>query len=100
MLVAELHSISEVPDSFYTGTIVLNDSLVTNYGKNLPFKQNMQGLAEIITEDLSLAERLLFPLKEVFKGIYRTFAIVKHQNPKKGIFRSKDSFFINLNPNL
>ena len=68
MLVAELHSISEVPDSFYTGTIVLNDSLVTNYGKNLQFKQNMQGVAEIITEDLSLAERLLFPLKEVFKN--------------------------------
>jgi hypothetical protein len=65
MLVAELHSISELPDSFYTGTIVLQDSLVTNYGKRLPFKQNTQGVAEIITEDLSLAERLLFPLKEV-----------------------------------
>ncbi len=68
MLVTKLYSISEVPDSAYVGTIFLTDSLVTNYGKHLPFKQNMQGVAEIITEDISLAERLLYPLKEIFKS--------------------------------
>lgn len=67
MIAARLDAISAVPDSAYVGTIYLSDSLVTNYGKVLPFKQNMQGIAEIITEDLTLAERLIFPLKAIFK---------------------------------
>jgi HlyD family secretion protein len=67
MVVANLDDLSEVPDSAYVGTVMLKDTLVTNYGKQLPFKQNMQGIAEIITEDISLAERLVFPLKAVLK---------------------------------
>lgn len=67
MVISKLHSISEVPDSAYIGTIFLNDSLITNHNRYLPFKQNMQGNAEIITEDLSLAERLFFPIREIFK---------------------------------
>lgn len=62
-----MDAISEVPDSVYMGTVFLNDSLVSNYGKLFPFKQNMQGVAEIITEDLSLAERMIYPLKSVLK---------------------------------
>jgi len=67
MVVAQLDAISAVPDSAYVGTVFLSDALVTNYGKVLPFKQNMQGLAEIITEDLSLAERLVYPLRAIYK---------------------------------
>jgi multidrug resistance efflux pump len=67
MVVSKLHSISEVPDSAYVGIIFLSDSLITNHHRYLPFKQNMQGSAEIITEDLSLAERLINPLKDIFK---------------------------------
>lgn len=68
IIVGKLNSLSDVPDSVYIGTILLSDSLVTNYGKTLPFKQNMQGIAEIITEDISLAERLIYPLKAVIKN--------------------------------
>lgn len=68
MIVGKLKDLSAVPDSVYVGTILLPDTLVTNYGKILPFKQNMQGVAEIITEDISLAERLIYPLKAIFKN--------------------------------
>jgi ATP-binding cassette subfamily B protein len=49
----------------------LSDTLITNYRKRLPFKQNMQGAAEIIIEDISLAERLIFPLKAILKDNLR-----------------------------
>jgi HlyD family secretion protein len=68
MIVGTLNDLSDVPDSVYIGTVFLSDSLVTNYGKTLPFKQNMQGIAEIITEDISLAKRLIYPLKAIFKN--------------------------------
>ena len=67
MVTAKLDAISAVPDSVYIGTVYLSDSLITNYGKLLPFKQNMEGVAEIVTEDLALAERLIYPLKAIFK---------------------------------
>lgn len=67
MVTAELDAISAVPDSVYIGTVYLSDSLITNYGKLLPFKQNMVGIAEIVTEDLALPERLIYPLKAIFK---------------------------------
>ncbi len=67
MVVGTLNTISLVPDSTYIGTVVLTDSLYTNYGKILPFKQNMQGEAEIITENISLAERFIYPLKALYK---------------------------------
>jgi HlyD family secretion protein len=41
--------------------------LVTTYNKDLPFTQEMSGTAEIITDDLSLLERLLNQLRAVVK---------------------------------
>ncbi|MGD1838161.1 MAG: HlyD family efflux transporter periplasmic adaptor subunit [Nitrososphaeraceae archaeon] len=63
----KLYNISEVPDSSYVGTIYLDIPIVSNYGKKLEFKQNMQGTAEIITEDLSIAERMFFPLRTIMR---------------------------------
>jgi len=40
--------------------------LTTTYGIELPFHPEMQAIAEIITDDLRLLERLLMPLKKVF----------------------------------
>ncbi|BFM43147.1 HlyD family efflux transporter periplasmic adaptor subunit [Flavobacterium sp. CFS9] len=40
--------------------------LETSYKKNIPFQQEMQGTADIITEDLRLIERLLYQFKSVF----------------------------------
>ncbi len=41
--------------------------LQTNYGKTLPFSQEMQGTAEIITEDLRLSDRFLNPIRALWK---------------------------------
>jgi HlyD family secretion protein len=43
------------------------EQLVTNYGKTLAFIQEMQGTAEIITDDLSLLDRFLNPIRALIK---------------------------------
>ncbi|MCG8699544.1 MAG: HlyD family secretion protein, partial [Bacteroidales bacterium] len=62
-----LEQISLIPDSFYVATVVLPDTLLTNYGLVIPFSQNMQGRAEIITENRSLFLRIISPIKSVLK---------------------------------
>lgn len=49
----------------YLVRIDLVDSLRTNTDVKLPFKQQMQGDTEIITEDLRLIERLVFQFREL-----------------------------------
>ncbi|MDR3236585.1 MAG: HlyD family secretion protein [Prevotellaceae bacterium] len=41
--------------------------LTTTYGKKLTFSQEMQGVAEIITDDLRLSDRFLNPIKALLK---------------------------------
>jgi HlyD family secretion protein len=67
MLTTTLEGISLVPDSAYVGSISLPDTLITNYGLIIPFGQNLQGEAELITENMSLMTRLINPLKELLK---------------------------------
>ncbi|HBX52085.1 MAG: hypothetical protein A2275_04610 [Bacteroidetes bacterium RIFOXYA12_FULL_35_11] len=50
-------------DNMYVVEVSLADSLVTNYGKKLKFSQQMQGTAEIVTDDKSLLERIMEPVK-------------------------------------
>jgi len=52
---------------YYTAEIQLGNELITNYKKKLPFNQEMQGVAEIITKDRRLIERLVDPLISVFR---------------------------------
>ncbi|MCL2098559.1 MAG: hypothetical protein FWH23_07380 [Bacteroidales bacterium] len=42
------------------------DVLQTNYGKILTFSQEMQGTAEIVTDDLRLLDRFLRPIKALW----------------------------------
>lgn len=49
----------------YTVDIQLPNGLKTTYNKKLPFLPEMEGQADIITEDISLLERFLLPLKKV-----------------------------------
>ncbi|WP_374174606.1 HlyD family secretion protein [Flavobacterium tructae] len=44
----------------------LTKGLETSYKKNINFQQEMQGTADIITEDLRLIERLLHQFKSIF----------------------------------
>ena len=54
-------------DNFYSLEVELPDKLRTSYGKELEFSQEMQGTAEIITEDIRLLERLFKPIKSLLK---------------------------------
>lgn len=60
-------NISVVPSGdSYTLEVHFTNGLMTTYGKELPFYQEMYATAEIITEDLRLLERFFMPLKKVF----------------------------------
>lgn len=59
--------VSDENGSYYTAEIELSNELTTNYKKQLPFNQEMQGVAEIITKDRRLIERLVEPLVSVFR---------------------------------
>lgn len=57
-------SISLVPsDDSYVIELSLPSGLMTLYGKKLDFTQNMQGTAEIITDDLRLLQKILNPFR-------------------------------------
>jgi len=43
------------------------EGLTTNYGNTLPFTQEMQGTAEIITEDIRLLERFFQPIQALIQ---------------------------------
>ncbi|MBN2214256.1 MAG: HlyD family efflux transporter periplasmic adaptor subunit [Bacteroidales bacterium] len=61
-------SISQVPNqNYYTVEVRLTNDLVTNYGTEIEFRQEMPGRAEIITENLSLLKRIINPVKSVIK---------------------------------
>jgi HlyD family secretion protein len=53
--------------SYYNVDISLSNDLVTTYKKELPYLSDMQGQADIITEDLSFLERLVLPIKKILK---------------------------------
>ncbi len=52
-------------DNNYVLEVELPEGLMTNYKQALPFNQEMQGTAEIITDDIRLLERLFKPLKSL-----------------------------------
>lgn len=64
-------AIAPVPEStqeglVYTVDVVLPDGLLSTYRRELPFVQNMDGTAEIITEDLRLLQQLVQPIRALF----------------------------------
>lgn len=62
-------NISQIPDKegFYVIDAELPKKLITTYDKEIDFKQEMPGSAEIITEDLRLIERLFYQFREIVK---------------------------------
>lgn len=64
-------SISSVPEQssaglVYTLTVAFPDGMLTTYHKELPFVQQMDGEAEIVTEDMRLIGQLLRPIRSAF----------------------------------
>lgn len=71
MLKGGVKNISLIPTDteigvFYTAEIEIKDGMVSNYGKDLKFTQEMIGVAEIITDDIRLLERLFNPIRAIF----------------------------------
>ncbi len=66
MLTGKVGSIASAPnETAYLVQIELKDSLKTTYGKIIPFKQEMLGSAEIITDELTLLTRIFNPLRHI-----------------------------------
>ncbi|MFL0139790.1 HlyD family secretion protein, partial [Tenacibaculum maritimum] len=60
--------ISEIPnEDFYLIKIKLKNGLLTSYNKEITFKQNINGSADIITEDLRMIERFVYTLTKAFR---------------------------------
>lgn len=67
MVLGNVKSISLVPrEESYTLEVNLPNKLHTSFGKELEFRQEMQGSAEIITEDLRLLERIFYQFRSIF----------------------------------
>jgi len=64
-------SIAPIPnnDGTYNIDIVLKDSLYTNYGNLIDFRQEMRGTSSIITEELTLFDRIFYQLRKVFNNL-------------------------------
>jgi len=64
-----ISAISLTPDK--DGNLLINVSLTksleTSYKKQIVFRQEMSGTADIVTEDLRLIERLLYQFRDIFK---------------------------------
>ncbi len=69
MLLGIVENMSVSPDTEgnYFVYISLPEGVKTSYGRNLGFDQELLGNAEIITEDLSVAERIFYKFKDLFK---------------------------------
>jgi HlyD family secretion protein len=79
MLTGKVETISQVrTGGVYNVRISMPDSLITNYHIMLPFKQNMSGKAEIITDNIPLAGRLILPIKRLFYRNVLSSGTVKH----------------------
>ena len=68
-LQGKIEHISEVPlqdqETEYTLFITL-DNLITSFGKTIEFRQEMQGRAEIVLEELSVLERVFYEVRKIF----------------------------------
>jgi len=66
MVKGNVNAVSLAPDNdYYTVEIKLPNGLKTYYGVDLDFKQEMQGKAEIITENKRLLERIVRPFRYI-----------------------------------
>lgn len=73
MVEVKVLRISSVPalvdnKQVYVVDVLLPQKLVTNYGRELPFSGEMRGVAEIITEELSILQRIVFPVRHILKS--------------------------------
>ncbi|MFT5890489.1 MAG: multidrug resistance efflux pump [Dokdonia sp.] len=54
-------------EGMYAIDVSLPKTLVTTFGKDIDFQQEMRGTGDIVTEDLRLIERFFYQLRNIFK---------------------------------
>jgi multidrug resistance efflux pump len=68
MLKGVVRNISVIPQKQnYSVEIALPEQLTTSYQKKLEYKEEMQGTAEIVTEELTLFQRLFYQFRKLIK---------------------------------
>ncbi|WP_458627507.1 HlyD family secretion protein [Winogradskyella sp. PC D3.3] len=67
VLNGKVENISLIPDKegLYFIDVSLPEKMITSYNKEIEFKQEMRGSAEIITEDLRLIERFFYQFRDL-----------------------------------
>jgi len=66
MVEGVVRNVSKVPDdNYYTVEISLPEGLTTFYGIEIAFSQNMQGDAEIVTDNMRLLQRIFNPVRNM-----------------------------------
>jgi HlyD family secretion protein len=67
-LEGKISKIAEMPDKkgFYYIEVQFPNGMITSYGKQVPFSQNIHGQAEIITKNIRLLYRIIQPIRSLF----------------------------------
>ena len=64
----QIQNVSDVPkqhaNAFYAS--ITSFKMYTSYGKEIIFKQEMQGTAEIVVEELTILQRIFYQLRKIF----------------------------------
>lgn len=69
ILLGRVKTISSVPnDNHYLIDVEFGEGLVTSYGKKLDFRQEMRGTASIVTEELSLFDRIFNQFRRLYSS--------------------------------
>ena len=72
MLQGTVDAVSSIAnEKIYAVEVELQQELITSAGKTLPFTGELTGEAEIITDDRSLAERILAPMEYLLKNYWK-----------------------------
>lgn len=68
MLKGNVKNISVMPQKeTYAIEVSLANNLITSYHKHLDYKEEMEGTADIITEELSVFDRVFYQFRKIFK---------------------------------
>lgn len=68
MLKGQVKSVSLMPQKdTYSVEVSLPNNLITSYNKQLAYKEEMQGIADIITEELSVFDRVFQQFRKIIK---------------------------------
>ncbi|MEM9548592.1 MAG: HlyD family efflux transporter periplasmic adaptor subunit [Bacteroidota bacterium] len=69
IIIGKIKEISLIPNNegMYLLDVSIPNELVTTFDKKIEFKQEMPGMAEIVTEDLRLIERIFYQLNQILR---------------------------------